>query len=138
MAVAASQPYGPNTAAVRAFLRDLAALPPAAWARAARVYAALATGDAVVRADAALGAAIENAGLERARDAVVGPIVQLAASAASRGQPAGAAAATDSEPLAEAALAAALALLARDGLFPESFDALYAPFAEALPADRAD
>lgn len=132
-----SQPYGPNTAAVRAFLRDLAALPPPAWARAARSYAVLAAGDAVMRADAALGAAIENAGLERARDAVVGPVVQLAASAASRGQPAGAASAASADPLAEAALAAALALMARAGLAPEHFDALYAPFAEALPPPPA-
>jgi hypothetical protein len=125
----AAQPYGPNTAAVRAFLRDLAALAPERWARAARVYAALATGDPVVRADAALGAAVENAGLERARDAVVGPLVQLAAAAAPRvpGPP------TAPELLAEAALAAALALVAR-GLVPEeSFAALYAPFAELIP-----
>jgi hypothetical protein len=133
VAVAPAQPYGPNTAAVRAFLRDLAALAPSAWARAARTYAVLAAGDAGTRADAALGAAIENAGLERARDAVVGPVVQLAASAASRGQPAGAASAASADPLAEVALAAALALVAR-GLVPaDVFEALYAPFAELVP-----
>jgi hypothetical protein len=115
---------------VRAFLRDLAALPPETWARAARVYAALADSDPVVRADAALGAAIENAGLDRARDAVVGPLVQLAAAAAARLPPPPPAA----DSLAEAALAAALALVARDLVPRESFDALYAPFAEALPA----
>jgi hypothetical protein len=126
----ASRPYGPNTPAVRGFLRDLSALPPATWARAARVWATVAAGDAVVRADAALGAAIENAGLERERDAVVAPLVQLATAAAARLPAPGATA----DALAEAALAAALALLAR-GLVPEeAFDALYAPFAAAVPA----
>ena len=128
MAVAA-RPYGPNTPAVRAFLRDLAAVAPAAWVRAARVYAVLADGEAHRRADTALGAAIENADLGRARDAVVGPVVQLAAAAAARVPPPGA----DADALAEAALAAALALVAR-GLVPEeSFAALYGPFAEIVP-----
>ena len=130
MAVA-PQPYGPNTPAVRAFLRDLAALPPASWARAARIYGALAENEEMVRADAALGAAIENAALERARDAVVPPLVQLAAATAPRvSRPP-----ITADALAEAALAAALALVAR-GLIPaESFDTLYTPFAEALPID---
>ena len=123
-------PYGPNTAAVRAFLRDLARQEPAAWARAALVYAAVSAGTPYVRADAALGAAIENAGLERARDALVGPLVQLASATHARMT----APAVSAEQLAEAALAAALALVARGVLAPELFDTLYAPFEPVVPA----
>jgi hypothetical protein len=115
---------------VRGFLRDLAALPPATWARAARVWGALSGSDAVLRADAALGAAIENSGLERERDAVVAPLVQLAGAAAGRLP----APAPTADALAEAALAAALALLARGLVTEDAFDALYAHFADAIPA----
>jgi hypothetical protein len=130
---APAAPYGPNTAAVRAFLRDLAQQPPVAWAGAAAAYAVSRAGDRFTRADAALGAAIENAGRERARDAVVGPLVQLAGAAAPRvvGDP------VDAELLAEAALAAALALIARDLVAADVFTTLYQPFAALVPAPPA-
>ena len=41
-------------------------------------------------------------------------------------------------PVAEAALAALLALVVRDVLPAHAFDALYAPFAELIPPDALD
>ena len=122
----ARPPYGPNTPRVRRFLQRAAALAPEAWARAARRYAELQGTAPFIEADYGLGAAIEASGRGFARDAVVRPVVQLAAS---RGR-AGEASADDA---AEALLAAALALVVIDRLDADLFETLFGPFADAIP-----
>lgn len=139
-------PYGPQTAILRDFLRRLAAQPTVVWLAAARHYERLAATPAHRRADRALGLAVPRLGREPARDLLVGPVVQLARRAATY-----AAESPDAgdavDRLAEAPLAAALALLVADGLADEQVDALYAPFEGAIPraslaarpaGDRAD
>ena len=77
-------PYGPHTDAVRRLLQRLAAAPAESWADAARRYEALARTPRYAAAERALAQAIADAGRERERDAVVGPLVQIAADAAER------------------------------------------------------
>jgi hypothetical protein len=120
-----TMPYGPNTAAVRDFLRRLADRPGSEWVRAMQTYDRLQATLPFRGADRALGDAIEAGMRNGARDAVVGPIVQLARSKAPDG--------VDAELLAESALGAALALVARDMLSAETFATLYGPFAPILP-----
>jgi hypothetical protein len=121
---------------VRRFLQRFAALRAADWDEAARRYAELAGTPAFLAADRALAQAVERAGRTAERDAVVGPLVQLVRDAP---PPPPGGAADDGlallPPVAEAALAALLALVARDVLPARAFDALYAPFAELVPAD---
>jgi hypothetical protein len=128
---------------VRRFLQRFAALRPSDWERAARAYEAAAGAPAFVAADRALAQAVARAGRTAERDAVVGPLVQLVrdaplaprAPAADGGDDAGLALLP---PVAEPALAALLALVARDVLPARAFDALYAPFAELVPAASLD
>ena len=141
---AGGQPYGPNTAAVRRFLQRLAALAPADWDAAAARYTDATGTAALVAADRALGRAMDQAGRVAERDAAVGPLVQLLQGAAP--PQASTAADPDADPaeaalaalpaVAEAALAAVFALVVRDVLPARSFDALYAPFAELIPAGQ--
>ena len=120
-----SLPYGPNTPAVRAFLRRAAERSAAEWVTAALVYERMQHTLPFRGADHALGQAIERASRESARDAVVAPIVQIARAKA----PGGADAPPETvERFAEAALAAALALIARDLLPAETVAILYRPF----------
>jgi len=126
-------PYGPSTAAIRRFLQRLAALTPAEWAEAAHAYAALAPTPRFRAADRALGAAIDRAGRTAERDAALGPLLQLVRVAPTSDTPPDAEVALD--PVAEPALAALLALLARDLLPPETVAILYAPFAALVPLD---
>ena len=122
-------PYGPLTPLIREFLQRLSGQPPMAWLAAARRYTALAATPAGRQADLALGAAITATAREEARDALVGPIVQLASRAASQ-----AAVADDAvQSLAEPALAAALALLVADRLDPAQRTVLTSAFAAAIP-----
>lgn len=129
-------PYGPHTDAVRRLLQRLAAAPAESWADAARRYEALARTPRYAAAERALAQVIADAGRERERDAVVGPLVQIAADAAERVarlEPAplatastSAAAADDAaDRFAEPALAAALAVVMRDLLGRAEFEALY-------------
>ena len=132
-------PYGPHTDAVRRLLQRLAAAPAESWADAARRYEALARTPRYAAAERALAQAIADAGRERERDAVVGPLVQIAADAAERvarvarlePAPPAAAPATSAgdddaaDRFAEPALAAALAVVMRDLLGREEFAALY-------------
>jgi hypothetical protein len=128
------QPYGPNTNAVRRLLQRLAALPPEEWARLAQLYEGLARTASFAAADRALGESIAAAGREAEGEAVVGPVVQLATDAAERvaramgGEPA-------PEPArsAEPALAASLAVIARDLLDEPQFQLLYGPVSWAVP-----
>jgi len=91
--------------------------------------------DDLVAADRLLGTAIERSGRTDARDAIVGPIVQLMSGHEER---------LAVEPglgvddLAEAALAAALALIARDVIPREAFEVLYQPFESLVPAGETD
>jgi hypothetical protein len=112
---------------VRRFLEHLARLAPGDWAGAARAYAAGWREPAAAAADAALALAFERTERERARDALVGPLVQLARAAAGS--------AADEDALAEVALAAALALVVRDAMSAGDFARLYAPFAELITLD---
>lgn len=125
-----TSPYGPRTPAVRHFLQRLAALPPVVWLAAARHYERARDDVRHRRADQALGAAVAALDRERERDALVGPVVQLARRAAERHGP------TDDdtvERLAEAALAATLALLVSDSLPRAHVAQLYGAFEGAIP-----
>ena len=130
-------PYGPNTPAVRRFLQRFAALRPAEWAAAVRRYEEAQGTAAFAAADRALGQAVERTGRTAERDAVVGPLAQVVRDAPHR--PHGGGPPDDGlallPPVAEAALAALLALVVRDVLPPRAFDALYEPFAELVPVD---
>lgn len=133
-APAGALPYGPNTPAVRRFLQRFAALGPRDWEQAARAYVAADGTAALAAADRALAQAVERTGRAAERDAVVGPLVQLVRDAPPAPEtPGGDAALAGLPPVAEAALAALLALVMRDVLPARAFDALYAPFAELVP-----
>ena len=135
------RPYGPNTPAVRRFLQRFAALRPAEWERAARRYEEQQGTPALAAADRALAQSVERAGRTAERDAVVGPLVQLVRDAPipPRGHERGdEGLALLLPPVAEAALAALLALVVRDVLPARAFDALYAPFAELVPVQVLD
>lgn len=130
-------PYGPNTAAIRRFLVRLAGLGAADRATVVAVHAAQQHTRAWQSAELALATSIERSGRDPHRDALSGPLLQLVRPAP---QPAGISeAASDDEifatldPVAEAALAALLALLVRDLLTAEQCAALYAPFATTIP-----
>jgi hypothetical protein len=120
-------PYGPNTAAVRRFLQRFAALSPAQWEEAAAAFAEIERTRRFATADLALAGAIERLGRDRERDAVVGPILQITRSADGEGG--------EPHAVAAAALAAALALVARDVLDESDFATLYAPFAPLVWVD---
>jgi hypothetical protein len=131
--VVEQQPYGPNSALVRRFLQRFAALRPAEWAEAAAAFDRMQGSRTFVAADRALAAAIEGAGRDDARDAVLGPLAQLARRQADPSAASEADAAPALDPAAEAALAALLALIVRDVLPASAFSALYAPFASLIP-----
>jgi hypothetical protein len=129
--------YGPNTDAVRRLLQRLAAAPAEAWARTAERWAALERAPRYAAAERALAAAVAGAGRESERDAVVGPLVQIAADAAERVARLGAGSADlDPDRFAEPALAAALAVVMRDLLSAEQFEALYEAVAEMVAVEE--
>ena len=128
-------PYGPQTPQVRAFLQRLAQQPAVVWLAAARRYAAVLGTEDGRHADRALADAIERTGRETERDALVGPVLQLAARAAAA-SPVGAEDAEQVERLAEPALAVALALVVADVLDAGVASRLRAPFADLVaPGD---
>jgi hypothetical protein len=120
-------PYGPNTPRVRRFLQHAAALAPAEWDEAVRRYRDLSTSAPWVEADYHLGAAIETSGRVAARDALVPPVLRLAAARAG-----------DEDAGAEALLGALLALVVADRLDADLFETLYAPFAPSIPLGWLD
>lgn len=132
-----TQPYGPQTPLVRAFLQKLATQPPLVWLAAARRYEAIAATTAGRQADRGLGAAIERSAREPARDALIGPILQMARRAADS-------ASLDSsdrqelERLAEPALAAALALVVADRLGEAERSLLTTAFGLAVPSETGN
>ncbi len=126
-----SAPYGPATLQIRRFLQRLAALRPSEWDAAAAAFAA-AQGSAAFRgADRALADAIARTGREPERDAALGPLVQLVRAPGTA--PVDGPEEVPLAPVAEAALAAVLALLVRDVLPAPAFATLYAPFATVVP-----
>ena len=137
-------PYGPQTPAVRRFLQRFAALAPAEWDAAAATYAAAAGTGAALAADRDLARTVERADRVAERDAVLGPLAGLVR--VDREPPEGDRDAPEGDgyapaelhPVAEAALAALLALVVRDVLPPRAFATLYAPFAATIPADTLD
>jgi hypothetical protein len=130
------RPYGAQTPAVRRFLQRLAALHPDEWQAAAAEWEALVGTPAFARADRSLQQVIERAALESARDAALGPLLQLVRLPPPPGHP------PDEPPplapVAEAALGAVLALVARDFLSASTFATLYAPFAARIPLDALE
>lgn len=90
----------------------------------------------MMRADAELARAVTRGGLEDARDSVVGPVVQLAHRVAVAEDGAAAAADLDTDALAEAALAGALALVAAPLLPERDVRELYAHMEPLIPRAR--
>jgi hypothetical protein len=124
-------PYGPGTTGIRRFLQHAAALGGEDWALVIARHEASAATAVGQRADRALGAAIENAGLQLERDALVGPVIQLAQRVGGTDEAAW-------EPAAEALLSASLALLASHLLEPSTLTTLYAPFAPLIPPETLE
>jgi nucleoside-diphosphate-sugar epimerase len=140
------QPYGPHTAAIRAFLRDLAALDSAQHAAAMTRWTQQVGTPEFVRADRLLGEVLVRAGREAERDAAAGPLLQLLRAprdaAAARQSPLPSAiadhdtehAAPDTlDPIAEPALAALMALIVHDLLPPDAFETLTHALREVVP-----
>jgi hypothetical protein len=111
-------PYGPNTRIVRSLLVSLSSASTRDWIVFTHEYKRRQQAGELAKADAALAEAVNRGALEDARDAVVGPVVQLAGRVASAPDGAAAAAGLDLDDLAEAVLAGALALVAAP-LMPE-------------------
>ena len=133
-APAPSAPYGPQTLEIRRFLQRLAALGADEWNGAAVEYEALQAGPRFAGADRALSAAVAATQREPERDAALGPLLQLVSVPPADGTPPSEPdAPLPLAPVAEAALAAVLALLVRDVLGASAFATLYAPFAARIP-----
>ncbi len=126
-------PYGPATALVRQLLVALAARPTRDWIVLAHDFQRRADTPDLLAADRALGRAIQRAHLESARDAVVGPLLQIAHRVASAPDGAVAAASLDTEALAESALAAVLAVLASPALDEGAVSVLYGHLESIVP-----
>jgi len=122
------QPYGPQTASIRAFLRDLATLDVNAHHDVVQRWTAITGTPAFVRADRTLGEVLIRAGREAERDAAAGPLLQMmrVADAPSEHEPL--------DPIAEPALAALMALLVRDLLPADLFDTLTEPLRALITA----
>ncbi len=138
-----SSPYGPNTARVRRFLVRLAALGHVERAQVVARFASLSGGRAFATAEVALADAIERSGRADARDALGGPLLQIARHMVPDGPAANTAdeeadALDDLDPVAEPALAALMALLAEDLISAEHRRLLYSAFDEVIPLDRLD
>lgn len=126
-------PYGPATPQVRRWLVALSRLTTRDWIILAQEWRARAESAETRAADRALGRAVQGAALEGARDALVGPTVQVAHRAFAAAPAVHEAARLDTEQLAEAALAAGLALLAAPLLAPGDTAALYAHAEPLVP-----
>jgi len=125
-----SQPYGPETAAVRRFLVRLAGLGATDRAAVVARYETIAATRAYEAADARLGEVITRSGREEARDALSGPLLQLVKRPMPEASPESEIAL---EPIAEPALAALLALMVRDLLDDATVQLLTDAFADTIP-----
>lgn len=124
-----AQPYGPNTANVREFLRALAGLNEAEHAHVLTEWARASATTAFARADRVLADTMVRVNREAERDAAAGPLLQMLRVGAEES------AALD--PIAEPALAALMALVLRDVLPTATFDTLVASMASIIPAAHA-
>jgi hypothetical protein len=134
----ASQPYGPNTAAVRRFLQRLAGKSAADCSGAARAYLSLQATPELVAADRALGRALESSARTDARDAVVGPIIQLMNGHAAKLDSDAALSGVSLDDMAEAALAAVLGIIVGDLIAGDALEVLYRPFADIIPIEQIE
>jgi len=125
-----SQPYGPQTAAVRGFLVRLAGLGATDRAAVVARYETIAATRAYEAADARLGEVITRSGREEARDALSGPLLQLVKRPMPDALPESA---MELEPIAEPALAALLALMVRDLLDDATVQLLTDAFTDTMP-----
>ena len=133
-----TQPYGPNTPAVRRFLQRLAGKPASDCVAAARIYLSL-QGTPVLRAaDRSLGDALESSDRTDARDAVVGPIIQLMSGHAERLAADPALSDISLDDMAETALAATLGLIVGDILAADALEVLYRPYAGLIPIEDVE
>ena len=130
MSTLGSQPYGPETAAVRRFLVRLAGLGSTDRAAVVARYETIAATRAYEAADARLGEVITRSGREEARDALSGPLLQLVKRPTPDASPESEIAL---EPIAEPALAALLALMVRDLLDDATVLLLTDAFADTIP-----
>ncbi len=124
---AAALPYGPQTAEIRAYLRDLAATTHAQRERVCKEWTAVRATPAFARADRALGEAIVRVHRESERDAAAAPLLQMMRQPGSEMREN-----TAMEPVAEPALAALMALVVRDALPDEVFQLLVEPVNSVL------
>ncbi|AMW05203.1 hypothetical protein [Gemmatimonas phototrophica] len=127
-----SQPYGPNTPAIRRFLVRFAGLGAGDRQAVVTRYSAAATTRSYLKAEGALATAIERSGREPLRDALSGPLLQLVRRP-NAPEPTEANALDGLDEVAEPALAALLALLVRDLLASTELEALYTAFHEVIP-----
>jgi hypothetical protein len=129
-----TQPYGPNTAAIRAFLVRFAGLGAHDRAAVVAQYAARVHGRVYHAAESALATAIERSGREPLQQALSGPLLQLVrrADAPQTTEPTEETALDGLDPVAEPALAALLALLVRDLLDDAHMEQLYGAFSSVI------
>jgi hypothetical protein len=112
---------------------QLAALDAAARAGVVTRFDGIASSPAFAAADAILAETIERSGRNAERDALAGPLLQIARRRDEMLPADGMAQPGDLDPIAEPALAALLALLVADLLPARHFELLYSPFAVAIP-----
>ncbi len=141
------QPYGPHTADVRAFLRDLASMSEDAMVVVCGQWERLRSQTEFARADRTLGETIVRADREAERDAAAGPLLRMmrareaARSGADSDDNTADSGRTDTlaeqplHPISEPALAALMALIVRDLLPREVFAVLTSPLRDIVAAD---
>lgn len=135
--MSAPLPYGPQSAAIRAFLVQFAGLSADDRARVVAAHASQAETRAWMSAERLLAETVARSDRDAYRDALSGPLLQLVR------RPGVATPSTDEEaiealdPVAEAALAALLALLVQDLLAPDVVRTLCAPFDGVLSSTGA-
>ncbi len=123
-----AQPYGPQSAEIKRFLRDLAALSQEAHDAVCAEWHAVRQTPAFARADRALGEAMVRANREAERDAAAGPLLQmLRLEPVSEGPNQAPDEPPPLDPIAEPALAALMALVVRDLLPDDVFAVLVRP-----------
>lgn len=126
-----AQPYGPQTAEVRAFLRALAALDADEHARVLERWKHHSGTTAFSRADRVLAETMVRVNREVERDSAAGPLLQMMRvdSGADDG--------ASLDPIAEPALAALMAIVLRDVLPQVTYDTLIASMASIVPRTDA-
>lgn len=127
-------PYGPNSGLVRRFLQRLAAIGVALEQQVVTSYETITKRDEFWVADSAVAILVAKAGRQSDRDAMAGPLLQLAAGKVGP-EVSAAAAPVPLRPIAEPALAALLALMMTDLLEPDHFQVLYESFEQAIPIE---